>query len=240
MALAVRASYAAMMIESTVEAIFIGSPQPLRNDGTLSSIGARRRVEKPIRLGFLGFEGDQVGDPLVHGGPDKAVHFYPSEHYAAWQAHFAMKGLDPHPLLDAAGGFGENISAPGLTEPKVYIGDRFRLGDAIVEVAQGRQPCWKIDQHFGMQGVTAALIFTGRCGLYFRVIKEGMVRPGDQLLQIEQASHGWTIARTFRLLIGGGHKEDSAQPALHELAEMSVLAESWRLRAASLIKADKE
>jgi MOSC domain-containing protein YiiM len=135
-------------------------------------------------------------------------------------------------LLDAAGAFGENISASGLTEDKLRIGDRFRIGKALVEVAQGRQPCWKIDHHFGVHGLTGAVIKTGRCGGYFRVIEEGEVAPGDRIEQVEQAEHDWTVERVFKLLIGGGHREEGAKAELKVLAKLETLAESWRARAA--------
>jgi MOSC domain-containing protein YiiM len=104
------------MIDSRLDALFIGKPLPFRSDGMTSSIGARLPANGPVRLTFLGFEGDRVADPEVHGGPDKAVHFYPAEHYPVWRAFFEMKGWAPHPLLDDVGSFGENLSGNGLTE----------------------------------------------------------------------------------------------------------------------------
>lgn len=221
------------MISTLIDALLIGKPKPFRADGTKSAM-ARTPVAGPVILRKLGFDGDQVADPTVHGGVDKAVHFYPSEHYPRWNAYFVAKGLDPHPLLSSAGAFGENVSASGLTEDKVKIGDRFRIGQALVEIAQGRQPCWKIDHHFGIRGLTAAVIETGRCGLYFRVIEEGMVAQVDPIIQVEAAQHQWTVERTFRLLIGGAHKAPNAQAGLVELAAMEALAENWRQRAAKL------
>ena len=221
------------MIISQVNELLIGGPKPFRADGTTSAM-ARDAVHRPVRLTILGFEGDRVADPAVHGGVDKAVHFYPAEHYPRWHAFFADKGLAAHPLLDAAGAFGENISASGLTEEKVRIGDRFRIGNALVEVAQGRQPCWKIDHHFSMHGLTGAVISTGRCGLYFRVIEEGEVAPMDRIEQVEQARHDWTVERVFRLLIGGGHRGQGAKAELVALAALETLADGWRGRAAKL------
>jgi MOSC domain-containing protein YiiM len=220
------------MILTQIDTLLIGGPKPFRADGEMSAI-AREVVDRPVMLRKLGFEGDQVADPTVHGGVDKAVHFYPAEHYPKWIAHFAGEGM-AHPLLDSAGAFGENISASGLTEDKIRIGDRFRIGKALVEVAQGRQPCWKIDHHFGVHGLTGAVIKTGRCGGYFRVIEEGEVSPGDRIEQVEQAKHDWTIERVFRLLIGGGHRVEGAKEALQALTNLETLAESWRSRAAKL------
>jgi MOSC domain-containing protein YiiM len=222
------------MIHSKVDALLVGKPVAFRG-GETSSIGSRVPVTGPVRLTHLGFKGDRVADPSVHGGPDKAVHFYPGEHYPEWRADFAKGGFEPHQLLERLGGFGENISARGLTEDRVHIGDRFRIGNALVEVSQGRQPCWKIDHHFGLKGMTAGVIRTGRSGYYFRVIEEGEVAPDDGIEQVERMTHGWTVERTFQLLIAGLHKAPDSEAALKELAVMEVLAESWQRRALQLL-----
>jgi MOSC domain-containing protein YiiM len=224
------------MIHSKIDALLIGQPVAFRSDGECSTIGARVLAERPVRLTQLGFEGDRVADPTVHGGADKAVHFYPGEHYPAWRADMTKAGLDPHPHLDRLGGFGENISTLGLTEDKVQIGDRFRIGTALVEISQGRQPCWKIDHHFGLKGMTAAVIRTGRSGGYFRVIEEGEVAPDDRIEQVARSPHGWTVERTFQLLIAGMHRMEGSPAALKELTDLEELAESWRYRAQQLLQ----
>ena len=233
--MAKRAFRHGVMIESKIEALLVGRPVHFRSDGATSSIGSRVSVEAAVQLTFLGFAGDKVGDPSVHGGHDKAVHFYPVEHYAAWAEDFRASRQEPHPLLQRLGGFGENIAASIMTESLVCIGDRFRIGNALVEISQGRQPCWKIDHHFGLKGMTAGVIRTGRSGFYFRVIEEGVVNPDDGIVQVERARHGWTVERTFQMLIGGWHKADGAADALRELAEMETLAANWRARAMQLL-----
>jgi MOSC domain-containing protein YiiM len=191
-----------------------------------SAIG-KAPASAPVMAGPLGLAGDEQADLTVHGGTDKAIHHYPHDHYAAWAAE-----LNGHPLLAAPGAFGENITTTGLTEDQVCIGDRFRLGHALVEVSQGRQPCWKIDHRFERKGVTARVIETGRCGWYYRVIEPGAVAAGDTLALADRPHAEWTVARTFRLLIGGGHK---AEPqAVAELAALPALAESWQARAHKL------
>jgi MOSC domain-containing protein YiiM len=223
------------MITSRVDALLVGKPALLRSDGETSTIGSRVAADGPVQLTVLGFSGDRVADPSVHGGPDKAVHFYPVEHYRAWRADFEQEGHDPHPHLERLGGFGENISASGMTEDIVHIGDRFRIGSALVEISQGRQPCWKIDHHFGLRGMTAGVIRTGRSGYYVRVIEEGEVAPDAKIIQVERAKHGWTVAQAFQLLIGGLHKASGAKAALRELVSIGQLAESWRVRAIRLM-----
>jgi MOSC domain-containing protein YiiM len=222
------------MIQTKVAALLIGGPVPFRSDGATSSIGSRVEAFGPVRLTAMGFAGDKVGDPSVHGGTDKAVHFYPVEHYAAWAEDFRKNHDEPHPHLQRLGGFGENIAASGMTEDRVCIGDRFRIGKALLEISQGRQPCWKIDDHFGVKGMTAGVIRTGRSGYYFRVIEDGYVAPGDSIEQTERAQHGWTVERTFQLLIGGLHLAPGADAALNELAALGELAENWRSRALKL------
>jgi MOSC domain-containing protein YiiM len=218
------------MITSTLDALLIGTPQPFHPARGWSSM-ARMAVDGPVIAGPLGFAGDAVADPSVHGGPDKAVHFYPREHYAAWAAD-----IGDHPHLAAPGGFGENLSAFGLTENTVRIGDRFRIGTALFEVAQGRQPCWKLDHHFTRPTMAADVIRTGRGGMYLRVIEDGMVAPGDAIAQVGSGAAEWTVARVAHLLIGGGHKTAEGQRALVHLAALPTLAANWRERAAKLRK----
>lgn len=217
------------MISTSIDSLLIGRPKKFRSDGTKSAM-ARLPTDAPVMLRQNGFDGDQVADPTVHGGPEKAVHLYPPEHYPFWNVK-----LDGHPLLAQAGAFGENISASGLTEERVKIGDRFRMGGALVEICQGRQPCWKIDHHFGMHGISREIIRTGKGGFYFRVIEEGMVQRGDIIEQVDAAAHEWTAARVFKLLIGGGHRAAGAQADLAALAALESLAAGWRHRALALL-----
>src|SRR5690606_27513814 len=155
--------------------------------------------------------GDEQADLAVHGGADKAIHHYPHDHYPAWAFE-----LDAHPLLAGPGAFGENLTTTGLTEDRVCIGDRFRLGEARIEISQGRQPCWKLAHPLQRRRVTARVIGTGRCGWCYRVREPGAVAGGAGLELVERPHPQWPVARVFRLLIGGGHK---AEPqAVAELA----------------------
>lgn len=210
----------------SIEAVLTGTAQPLGPKDEPSAIG-KRPVDGPVTVGQLGLHGDEQADLRVHGGLDKAIHHYPRDHYAGWIA-----SLGARPPLDASGAFGENISTSGWTEVDVCIGDRFRLGTALVEIAQGRQPCWKQAAFLGDPQVVATMVATGRTGWYYRVIEQGVVRVGDGLSLQERLFPEWTVARLFGLVIGGAHRGETA--ALSELAGMSVLADGWRARAASL------
>lgn len=209
----------------TIEALLAGTPVPFRGDD-YSAI-AKRRVEGPVRVGWNGLAGDAVADPVHHGGWDKALHLYPQDHYDWW------RGRKPDArLLDAPGAFGENIASYGMTEEDICLGDRFALGSAIVEVSHGRQPCWKLDHRFGARDVMVAMIKTARSGLYFRVIREGEVEAGSIMPLLDRPHPQWSVARIFRLLIGGGHKGEPE--AVRALAAMPVLADAWRERARKL------
>ncbi len=212
-------------IAMTAVTLLTGKPEPFR-DKDYSAI-AKRPVQGPVRIGWLGLEGDAVADPVHHGGHDKAIHLYAQDHYAWWRTH--MPG---HRLLDAPGAFGENIASIGLVESDLCIGDRLTLGSAIVEVSHGRQPCWKLDHRFGVRNVMATIVKTARCGVYFRVIRQGTVEAGAVMRLEDRPQPEWTVERVFRLLIGGGHKADPG--AVNALAAMPLLAEAWRARAIHL------
>jgi len=204
-------------VKFTLGPVFVGRPKPFR--GEEQSAIWKHPVAGPVAVGPLGLAGDEQGDKLHHGGVEMAVHHYPREHYAAWAAE-----IGPHELLAAPGGFGENLSTDGLTEDQVWIGDTFRLGSALVEVSQGRQPCWKIDHKFQRKGITARVIETVRCGWYYRVLEPGAVAEGDTLELIERGHEGWSVALVFRTLF---HKE-ATQQQLVGVARLERLAQGWR------------
>ncbi|MET0371244.1 MAG: MOSC domain-containing protein [Sphingobium sp.] len=209
----------------TIEAILAGTPVPFRGED-YSAIG-KRPVEGAVQVRWMGLEGDAVADRRYHGGLDKAIHLYPQDHYAWWRARHVG-----HPLLDAPGAFGENIASRGLTEEHICLGDRFSFGDAILEVSHGRQPCWKLDHRFGARGVMGAIVATARCGIYFRVIREGEVEAGQRMDLLDRPLPDWPVARLFRLLIAGGHRQEP--DAVRALAAMPELAQAWRERARQL------
>ena len=210
----------------TIDAILAGKAKRFRGDE--SSAIAKTAVEGPRRVGFLGISGDEQADLTVHGGPDKAVHHYPRDHYGWWS-----EALGGHYLLKAPGAFGENISTSGLVEDEVCIGDRFRLGSAPVEISQGRQPCWKLGHRFGVATIPATVVTTRRSGWYYRVVEEGMVAAGDMLELVDRPTPAWNVQRVFGLLIAGGGKREPQ--ALRDLAAMDTLAATWRVRAEKLL-----
>lgn len=210
-----------------IDAVLTGKPRRFGAKGEASAI-AKTPVAGALHVGFLGIAGDEQADLTVHGGPDKAIHHYPRDHYDWWRGT-----LGDHALLAAPGAFGENISTAGLVENEACLGDRYRLGNALVEISQGRQPCWKLGHRFGVASVPATVVSSRRSGWYYRVIEEGSVAPGDALVLVERPLPDWSVERVFMLLIGGAGKREPA--ALRALVATEALAKTWRVRAEKLL-----
>ena len=184
-----------------IETVLTGTAQPLR--GEEPSAIAKSPRHGAVAVKPLGLDGDQQADTVHHGGVDMAIHHYPRDHYAWWS-----EKMPDQPLLGAAGAFGENISTTGLDEHTACIGDRYRLGTALVEISQGRKPCWKPAHRLGRPALVAEIVKTGRSGWYYRVLEPGVVAAGD-LLTLERRPHPeWTVARVFGLIVGGAGKTD--------------------------------
>jgi len=205
-----------------LRALLAGRVQPLsRGEG---SAIAKQPLSGAVQIGLFGIIGDEQADQVHHGGRDKALHHYPFDHYARWK-----EDAPDAALLRTAGAFGENVSTTGLDEDTVCIGDRFRLGSALVEVSQARQPCWKQGDRLAWAALPELMVREGRSGWYYRVIEPGQAQAGDDLILLDRPCPDWTARRVFDLLVGGKYKEDRA--ALAVLAEMDVLFEGWRMRA---------
>ena len=214
----------------TIDAVLTGKVTRFTDDGETSAI-AKARVDGPRTVHLLGIEGDAQADLTVHGGPEKAIHHYPRDHYRWWQERLAGRSLANRALLDRAGAFGENISTSALTEREVCIGDRFRLGTALVEVAQGRQPCWKQAHRLGDKSVVAAMVKSGRTGWYYRVIEEGSVAAGDELVRVARVHPEWSVERVTGIVVAGRERDAAT---LRALAGLPALAEGWRSRVVKL------
>lgn len=198
--------------------IFVGSLAPLPGSGRLTGM-FKHPAEGPQEIGPEGFAADQQADRRVHGGPEKAVHLYPADHYARLAESFpeAAERLVP-------GSLGENLSTRGLTEADVCIGDVFRLGTVRLQVCQPRSPCWKIDTRFGVDGMAALIAETGMTGWYWRVLEPGRAQAGDALVLAERAPEGITLAAA--MAIWRAHRPDLAE--LERVAAAPGIATGWR------------
>lgn len=177
----------------SIRAILIGNAQPLGNAGVLSGI-AKQPIAGEIQFNLMGLAGDEQADSRVHGGFDKAVHFYPWPHYASWRAE-----LGESDLLTRPGAFGENFSVD-LTEHDVCIGDQWRIGAAAFEVSQGRQPCWKLNLRFGVPDMSRRVQETLRAGWYCRVFEPGKIQTSDSMELLRRPYPDWSIARLLEVI----------------------------------------
>ena len=196
--------------------------------GRRSAIG-KHPVAGRVRIGRLGLAGDMQADRRHHGGPEMAVHLYPLAHYAFWR-----EWLGGRPLLDDPGAFGTNIAIEGLDETQLRIGERFRLGGALLEISQPRMPCATIERRFERRGMVAAILQSGRCGWYFRVIEEGEAQAGNALQPIAGTGTAHSVRATFMALADPSGPVDSELVA--NLAECEPLSPEWRAKATSKLR----
>ncbi len=177
----------------------------------------KKPVSGRIALRTLNLDGDQQADLSVHGGPDKAVYAYPSEHYGYWRGELPKTDLP-------WGTFGENFTTEGLGEDELHVGDRFGIGSAVMMVRQPRMPCYKLAAKFQRDDMIERFLLSGRSGFYFSVEHEGEVEPGDSFKLISRNNDGITIAEMNRLFVRERYNRDLLQKAIATTA----LPETWR------------
>ena len=205
------------MLLARIEQLLVGKAVPYTRPGTRSAI-AKHAVAGPVAVGFEGLEGDEQGDRKVHGGVNKAVHHYAYEHYARWR-----KQLGALPLLEQPGAFGENISTQGLSEANLCLGDILRCGDARLEIVQTRQPCWKLNDRFGIPDMALRVQQSGMTGWYYKVLEPGALEAGQLLTLEHRPFPRWSLTRVLEVL----YQRTLDETALHELSELPLVP-SWR------------
>jgi len=174
-------------------------------------------TEGPVHVATLNLDGDRQSDLSVHGGVDKAVYVYPSEHYSFWQSELPEADL-------VAGAFGENFTSEGLFENEVEIGDRLRVGTAEFIVTQPRMPCFKLGIRFARPDLVKRFLQSKRTGFYLAVQREGEVTAGDSIEFIERSGRGVTILDITNLYA----LDSQSQELLHRATELPALPESWK------------
>ena len=200
----------------------VATPQYLghhRGRPITSGIAKRPVTGEFLVLDRLNLEGDGQADLEVHGGPDKAVYAYPSEHLPAWSSELGEE-LGP-------GAFGENLTTAGGTEDDVCIGDRWLWGGAVLEVCQPRSPCFKLAMHRGRGDIGRRLRESGRTGWYLRVLQPGRV-PVAGPITIEPHPMGATVAVTFEAARPGGAPVEVVEALLC----VEPLADDWKMALA--------
>jgi len=198
----------------------VGLPRLLSWQGATFKTGIfKNPVAGRVALRATNLDGDRQADLSVHGGPDKAVYSYPSEHYPAWNAEL------PDPAR-AWGAFGENFTTEGLLEMAVSIGDRYRIGSAKIRVTMPRLPCFKLAAKFQRDDMIARFVISGRCGFYFSVIEEGEVGAGDRFEFLGRAEPTLTVDEVNRLYTARSPDPELLRRSLRA----KTLPESWRER----------
>jgi MOSC domain-containing protein YiiM len=210
-----------MMI--SLESVQLGRVAPLGAQAVPSGY-VKRPVPDAVRITTLGIVGDEQADLSVHGGLEKAVYGYAAGHYPAWRADCPQ-----YAALFVAGGMGENLTIAGLDEDDLRIGDVHRIGTALLQVCQPRQPCFKFAAYFGDARMPRAMVRSGRSGWYYRVLEEGECRAGDAVELVDRSDAGVSFVRLTRIINGGGATADEAAA----LAAMPALASDWRRRFAA-------
>lgn len=202
-------------MSTRLDALLTGRIAPLGTRAAPSGI-AKIPTSGKQHLTWEGFETDQQGDRQHHGGREKAVHHYDYDHYPVWREEVGDLSV-----LRQPGAFGENLSTIGMSEHTVAVGDRFRIGSAVIEVSQGRQPCWKLNARFDRPDMAHRVQKTGRSGWYYRVLETGHVSADDSITLLDRKSPEWTLHRLWHVLYVDmlNFDELSAMTALPHLAD---------------------
>jgi len=196
----------------------VGQPRPVQWSGqTVATAIFKEPVEDAVRLRRLNLDGDQQADLKVHGGPHKAVYAYPCEHYEFWRRELPGMELP-------WGAFGENFTTEGLLEDHVSIGDRFRIGSALLAVTQPRMPCYKLGIKFGRDDIIKRFLASRRSGFYFSVVQEGEVRAGDLVELLARDKGAVSVADIVRLYVDDNPDLD----LLRRAAGLEALPPNWR------------
>jgi len=201
-----------MQIKSTN----IGDPKTIKWNGKVIKTGIfKYAVNEPIYLDSDDVLNDHVIDRRYHGGVDKACYIYSTDHYKYWQKLY--------PELEMSWGmFGENLSVKGLHETEVNIGDIYKIGKAVVQATQPRQPCFKLEFRFHDKEIVQQFIDSGFSGVYVRVLEKGIVNVGDSMKLIEKKD-SLSIQKVYEFIYAS-----EFDPEIRKAVNDPHLAESCR------------
>jgi ferredoxin-NADP reductase/MOSC domain-containing protein YiiM len=204
----------------------VGLPRDIEWKGRTVYTGIwKDPVRGRCRVGRLNLEGDGQGDRAGHGGEQRAVFVYQFESYRYWQEQLNRNDL-------VYGQFGENFTIEGLPDDAVCIGDRYQIGSALFEVTQPRVTCYRVGIRMSEPRMPALLTSSGRPGFYFRVLQEGAVAAGDEIVKVGEAKERMTIAEVNALLYWPNHPRNQLERALR----IEALSPGWRSSFEALLK----
>ncbi|MGO1500610.1 MAG: MOSC domain-containing protein [Marinobacter sp.] len=207
-----------MATSAVIKQLRIGSLAKLAGTEALTGI-----YKQEVEFAYLsegGLSDDQHGDKRHHGGPEKALHHFASDHYTRLRKELP----DPASGRCRPGAFGENLVTEGFTESDVCAGDIYQLGEAIIQVSQPRQPCWRLNLRFGIPDMSRRLQNSLRTGWYYRVLQPGMVSRENRLALKERPHEDWPLSRIVSVL----YQNTMDQSALTRLAEFKELSPNLR------------
>ena len=203
----------------------VGLPQDVAWHGrTVHTAVWKRPVEGPRMVRRLNIDGDGQGDLAGHGGEHRAVFVYQIESYRYWQRQLGRDDF-------VHGQFGENFTVAGLADDQVRIGDRYQIGGALFEVTQPRVTCYRVGIRMGNPQIPALLVSHHRPGFYLRVLREGPVQAGDDIVQVASGPEGMTVAEVDALLYLPGHSRQRVAEALR----IPALPDGWKASFRALL-----
>jgi len=207
-----------MLPSTRLVSVNVALPRSFERGGVEVETGIfKEPVAGPVEIRTLGLDGDGQADLTVHGGVDKAVYAYSLADTLYWRDALERDDLGP-------GEFGENLTLESLTDESVALGDVLRVGDAVLQVTQPRQPCVKLAMKLDLPAFPKQFTRSGRVGFYMRVIEEGAVRSGDLLTCVERETDPLTVrALNAALMLGEGDGR-----ALRRALESAALSAAWR------------
>jgi MOSC domain-containing protein YiiM len=201
-----------------VISVNVGLPREVEWKGMRVSTGIfKEPVAGAVAVRRHNLAGDRQADLTVHGGPNKAVYGYASEHYPFWQMQLPQMELP-------WGAFGENLTTEGVSEDTLHIGDRVRVGSAVLLVVQPRQPCYKMQIRFGRDDIIQRFLASGRSGFYFSIVEEGEIAAGSAIEILSRDENKVSIADVNRMYLG--HEPDAE--LLQRALRVPVLPEGLR------------
>ncbi len=210
------------MPQGKLVSVNVGRPRIVLWKGTqVSTAIFKSPVQGQIELKRLNLAGDRQADLSVHGGPDKAVYAYPSEHYPAWRQRLPQADL-------AWGAFGENLTTEGLLEESLYIGDQLRMGSALLMVTQPRVPCYKLTIRFDRDDMIKRFIASNTSGFYFSVLEEGQLAAGDPIEIVHRDPAAVSVADINLLYYRTTRRVSAPSDLLHRAVNLEALPASWR------------
>jgi MOSC domain-containing protein YiiM len=196
----------------------VGLPREITANGeTVRTSIWKYPVQGRVHASTLNLDGDQQSDLSVHGGVDKAVYVYPSEHYSYWRTQLPDVELP-------WGAFGENFTSEGILEDQTKIGDRIRVGSTEFMVTQPRMPCFKLGIRFNRRDMVKRFLESKRSGFYLAVIREGEVQTGDAIEFTEKQEAGVTITEIVNLYT----VDSQNQELLRHATELPALPQTWK------------